>query len=91
MLIVNQDKNTVINFKSINYIDIQPNEQVFDIEINYNNNMFADIATYESEKRAQEVLNEVINKYLEYASIKNSIGDVKQVYSLPKVYIMPEK
>ena len=37
------------------------------------------------------MLKEIINKYLEYATVKNGIGEVKQVHTIPKIYEMPEE
>lgn len=45
---------------------------------------------YKTEERAREVLQEIINKYLEYASIQDGLGNKKQICEMPKVYYMPE-
>ena len=45
---------------------------------------------YKTEERAKEVLNEIVKKYEEYATIVNGSGSIKSVFILPKIYIMPQ-
>lgn len=45
MLIVNQDKNSIINLKRVNFINIESSENNFDIEINYADDEWDVIAT----------------------------------------------
>ena len=49
------------------------------------------LGTYETEERAKEVLQEIINKYKEYATIQNRVGSISDVKILPKVYEMPKE
>lgn len=44
---------------------------------------------YKTEERAKEVLEEIISKYVEHATLKNDVGDIRQIYDLPKFYRMP--
>ena len=91
MLIVNQDKNIIINFKRINFIKIESSENEFDIEINYADNKWDVIATYDSYERAQEVLQEITQEYKKVARVDEQNNRQPRFYNIPKVYYMPEK
>lgn len=80
MWLVTQDGKSSINFNVVNFIEIQPNEVEFDLQINYLDNEWADIGTYENEERAKEILNEIVKAYVTYISQKTGV-----------VYYMPEK
>ena len=80
MWLVTQDGKSSINFNVVNFIEIQPNEVEFDLQINYLDNEWADIGTYENEERAKEILNEIVKACATYISQK--IGGI---------YYMPEK
>lgn len=89
MLIVNQDKNIIINFKRINFIKIESNENEFDIEINYADEEWDVIATYDSYERAQEVLQEITQEYKKVARVDEQNNRQPRFYNIPKVYYMP--
>lgn len=91
MLIVNQDKNSIINLKRVNFINIESSENNFDIEINYADDEWDVIATYDSYERAQEVLQEIIKRYNKALITINRGTGQQKFYDLPKVYYMPEK
>lgn len=80
MWLVTQDRKSSINFNVVNFIEIQPNEVEFDLQINYLDNEWADIGTYENEERAKEILNEIVKAYATYISQKTG-----------GIYYMPEK
>lgn len=80
MWLVTQDGKSSINFNVVNFIEIQPNEVEFDLQINYLDNEWADIRTYENEERAKEILNEIVKAYATYINQKTGV-----------VYYMPEK
>lgn len=87
MLIVSQDKKKIINLNTIQYINIFQNQLWAG---NIPNNQLGDfdtvLGTYETEERAKEVLNEIINKYRKYNLDAN-----QAVTFIPKVYEMPKK
>lgn len=57
MLIISQEGKTIINFKRINFLNIEEaDNNKFNILINYGDDMEGIIATYETEERAKEVL-----------------------------------
>lgn len=62
MIIVSQDKKSVINFENVVMIDIYhiyyPNVE---IHATFNNGEDFSLGVYDTESRAKEVLNEIIN------------------------------
>lgn len=95
MLIVSQDRDLIINSDNIEVLGIgnplEDDDGKFKILANTTSDSQYTIAKYDTEERATKVFEEIVNKYLEYASVANAIGDIKQVYTIPKVYLMPEK
>lgn len=89
MIIVSQDKVASINYNNIETTYLLKKDDK--IEINVRGKYDYTIGKYKTEERAKEVLEEIINKCLEYATVKNAIGDVKQIYTIPNVYMMPEE
>lgn len=62
MIIVSQDKRTILNFEQISGITVSENGHI-GITDNWGNDTFVDIGTYQTEKRAKEVLQEIIDYY----------------------------
>ena len=75
MIIVSQDKKSIYNFDNIKSIDIVKNEIYITDDILINEG--ARIGEYDTEERAKEVLQEIIN----YASV-SKINDNYQVADL---------
>lgn len=93
MIIVSQTKNAIYNFDNIMVIQIKENDNTYDVIVFDVTNDDSIIGTYKTEKRATEVLEEIINKYMEYKKIeKNGSGyyTIKECI-LPKCYIMPKE
>lgn len=94
MLILGQNGDTIINFERINLIKIESSENEFDIEINYADDKWDVIGTYESFERAKEIIAELINTYLKVARVENASckgGKEPKFYNVPKVYHMPKE
>lgn len=93
MLIVGQENDLIANFERINFIKIEPSENEYDIEINYADDNWDVIATYDSFDRAKEILAEIINAYKTVARVEGKGQEKGQpkFYNVPKVYFMPEK
>lgn len=92
MIIIDQDKNKIINFDNVNEISITETGEVLVVNNTYITNDCLDVlGKYETEERAKEVLQEIIDKYKEYATIQNRVGSISDVEILPKVYEMPIK
>ena len=86
MIIINQDKNNVINYDNVKSLWIEDN--VLD-ETNTTFYINADedfLGEYETEERAKEVLQEIVSKYK--TTLYNSKTN-ETVVNVPKVYEMP--
>ncbi len=91
MLIVNQDKNSIINFKNINFIKIESSENKFDIEMNYDGDYWDVIGTYDSYERSQKILIEITQEFKKVARVDTQGNRNPRFYTIPRVYYMPEK
>ena len=95
MIIVSQDKNMIINFNSIvstyvikNYVSEEKGYQGYNIDFATNEEINFVLATYDTEERAKEVLQEIVSKYK--VTLYNSKTN-ETVVNVPKVYEMPIK
>lgn len=90
MIIVSQDKKMIVNFENITVIGtcVQRQEEIGSRTTNGDSQV---LGKYKTEERAKEVLKQIENKYLEYASIQNGVGNVSSVATLPRVYEMPKE
>lgn len=90
MIIVSQDKEEIVNFNMVESIWICSDEEGrFTIEATADTN--STLGYYKTKERAKEVLREIIDEYIKYATIENKLGSVKEVTILPKKYEMPEE
>lgn len=87
MIIVSQDEKSIYNFNNIKSVDVIENAIFITDDILADRGAF--LGEYKTEERAKEVLQEIISKYAEYATLKNDVGDIRQIYDLPKFYRMP--
>ncbi len=83
MIIVNQEKDNIINFNNLERIYVWENNTVRADTI-YQNNLLLGI--YKTRKRAEEVLQEILNKYRQY-----NLDNNKAVTIIPKVFEMPKE
>ena len=84
MIIVSQDKSEIINFNNIGKIYVSEKNTVICTD---NQGCFLTrLGIFDTEERAKEVLQEIINKYSEYG-----VDECSAVTVFPKVYIMPEE
>lgn len=92
MLILSQDKRTIVNLDNLIYLTTNTySEECSGISCNSLNNLEIYIGEYETEERAKEVLQEIINEYksqnyLVYDAETGSIKDVNKniVFIMPK-------
>ena len=84
MIIVSQDKETIVNFDNITEIAQEDGE--IGITNDILNDDFQIIAKYKTEERAKEVLQEILNKYRQY-----NLDNNKAVTAIPKVYEIPKE
>lgn len=94
MVIVSQDKSMIINFNNIvstyvikKYVSEEKGYKGYNIDFTTNEEINFVLATYKTEERAKEVLQEIINAYLDcneenvyekFAYVKN------KVFEMPK-------
>lgn len=95
MIIVSQDKETIINFENITRISIvPPAEKGYKYSIAINGCL--DLSYYTSKERAKEVLKEIVQCYAnteQYKSISNtaSVDFLNDLLKNAIIYAMPEK
>lgn len=98
MIIVSQERDTVVNFDNVQAINIHMqnrNEICAWFDSNENNRNSVLLGTYENEERCKEVLHEMFN-YLTAANIFSGSIDTQKAMAYAavqqyKVYAMPEK
>ena len=98
MLIISQERRTIVNFDNINFLNIEEaeNDKV-NILINYADDEEGIIATYENEERAKEILEEIVESYLGVNIIEENIDrqlnfdENTQIRIRPHYYRMPKK
>ena len=86
MIIVSQDKNSVVNYDNVEIIGIDRNNKK-QIACGFAEGSMS-LGEYATEERAKEVLQEIVSKY------KTTLYNPKTnetVVNVPKVYEMPTK
>lgn len=97
MIIVSQNRKVISNFENLIGIQIEEHIANADGEREYKlktitENKTCNLGFYETERRAVEVLEELTNKYLEYAAVQSKNGrSTINAVMLPKAYIMPKE
>ena len=93
MIIVSQDKTKIVNFDNLTQIYITQDEEKTATFIRYEtvDSLYDDLGEYKTEERAKEVLQEIIDKFMEYGQMQKLAGDIKQVCEIPKKYEMPKE
>ena len=93
MPIVSQDRNMLVNVNSIvslyiikNYISEEEGYKGYNIDFATNEEINFVLATYDTEERAKEVLQEIVSKYK--TTLYNSKTN-ETVVNVPKVFEMP--
>lgn len=89
MIIVNQDKTRIVNFDNIAHIFIsKDSEKHFLIEYGKMTGTSGLLGVYSTEKRAKEVLQEIISRY-EYAQRNLADSNDTSPFNEVFVYKMP--
>ena len=88
MIIVSQDKKQIINFETIDFIDIMPiDDGRFEIDANFAH-YITELGYYETEERAKEVLQEISEQYEYTETIKIERAALRVydnfIYRMPK-------
>jgi len=96
VVIVSQDKDTIINHDNVQLLWINKNILNKTIKTFY---IYADhdfLGEYETEERAKEVLKEIVEKYSSYLELKGGVAFMQggmniqpNIFNIPKVYEMP--
>ena len=89
MIIVSQDKRTILNFDNSTTIRIYKTSCNYGIEACLINTNIADLGEYATEERAKEVLQEIIKAYRDYRTAE--CDGYTNVLQETAVYEMPEK
>ena len=88
MLIVNQDRDKIVNFGNLTQVYITQDEEKIACFIRFEtvDSLYDDLGKYKTEERAKEVLQEIVSKYK--TTLYNSKTN-ETVVNVPKVYEMP--
>lgn len=96
MIIVNQAKDEIINFKNMNNIYISRTGEVRACA-NMEDCVYV-LGKYESEERAKEVLQEIIKRYSSClkleggpAILQGQMDIQPNIFNIPKVFKMPKE
>lgn len=91
MLILSQNKDTIINFERINYIEItKKDDHSYSIYLNFADSDWKNIGYYRTEDRAKEVLQEIIEQY-EYCQVLQEGHGISLSSGNNYVYTMPKE
>ena len=100
MIIVSQDKYNILNFDTTVNIGVEEISTLNDtvqISAETSGNTIV-LGKYETEERAKEVLQEIVERYGSYLQLKGGpvltrgqMDIQPNVFNIPKVYIMPEE
>ena len=90
MLIVNQDRDKIVNFGNLTQVYITQDEEKIAYFIRFEtvDSLYDDLGEYKTEERAKEVLQEIVSKY------KTTLYNTKTnetVVNIPKVFEMPKE
>ena len=90
MLIVNQDRDKIVNFGNLTQVYITQDEEKIACFIRFEtvDSLYDDLGEYKTEERAKEVLQEIVSKYK--TTLYNSKTN-ETVVNIPKVYEMPKE
>lgn len=91
MIIVNQNKESILNFDNTTTIRIDKQRENYEIVARVNNGHFATLGEYATKERAKEVLQEIIKTYIESKKVQEatsmfgfSILPSNTYYEMPK-------
>lgn len=98
MIIVSQDKGTIVNFGNIQNIKIEPygthikGKKIYKIFSGNFEGYEIELGTYETEERAKEVLQEIVKTYVltEQYKVEDERTRIKLMMEGILLYEMPE-
>ena len=92
MIIVNQDRDKIVNFGNLTQVYITQDEEKIACFIRFEtvDSLYDDLGEYKTEERAKEVLQEIAEKICGGSNIKMDIEGINCEVSKP-IYYMPER
>ncbi len=98
MIIIGQNHTSIINFDKLIVIFVEEASNwdvvggwIIKARTNNETDCIYELGRYKTKKRAEEVLREIINKYQEYMNLHSPKDGIVGVYTVPRVYEMPEE
>lgn len=95
MIIVNQNKDEFVNFENVMCVNITDcQEDGFLISAGFivgRDDNYRELGYYKTEKRAQEVLQEIVGLYRRCQQVIGERGGIANFIYPPKVYEMPKE
>ena len=78
MIIVSQDKKAIVNFKKINWLQVEERSIIY----NYGKDYWNKLGDYKTEERAKEVLQEIVKAMVENKTAK----EANEFFGFPTMY-----
>ena len=100
MLIVNQDRDKIVNFGNLTQVYITQDEEKIACFIRFEtvDSLYDDLGEYKTKERAKEVLQEIIKRYSSYlkleggpAILQGQMDIQPNIFNIPKVFEMPKE
>ena len=94
MIIVSQNKDKIVNFDNITFLDIDKSNGMYIVKCNVINENRIYLGEYVTEERAKEILQEIIKQYKELiTSYQKGRSDypIETLIFNRNVYEMPEE
>ena len=80
MIIVSQDKNKIVNFDNITFLDIDKSNGMYIVKCNTINENRVYLGEYATEEKAREILGEIAKVYQYYKGKTYTIGDYESLW-----------
>lgn len=88
MIIVSQNKDKIVNFDNITFLDIDKSNGMYIVKCNVINENRIYLGEYVTEERAKEVLQEIIKSYRHYRTAEcdgyTNVLEETAVFEIPK-------
>ena len=91
MIIVSQTRDVIVNFERINFIKIEADQNDYDIEINYGDDNWDVIGSYDSFEEAKEILMKIVARFAQYNAIRSRANGTEGTFIPPKIFKLPSR
>ena len=83
MFVISQDKHISINMEKI--LSIYNRNKVIGVEYPFNEEAYVDLGRYETQKRADEIFDEIMERYKSWENMKagQPSGICNPIYKMP--------